>query len=87
MKEPDIDTSSLATNLAAVANRYGYGPADESYADIIVLVVCDPIESGLMTWEDSVAEDIASGAPASDAEAFNDYARTVFCPGMGYDVG
>ncbi len=81
-------TQEMVTALGIVGDETGYGISTsvpmnqkqrEDYAYAIVLL-CRDIGAGETSWENSVNEDVFSGAGLSDAQRLNDYARTEFCP-------
>ncbi|MFF1555786.1 hypothetical protein ACFVX3_32720 [Rhodococcus erythropolis] len=81
-------TQEMVTALGIVGDETGYGISTsvpmnqeqrEDFAYAIVLL-CRDIGAGEMSWENSVNEDVFSGAELSDAQRLNDYARTEFCP-------
>lgn len=78
----------VIVRLGRAADVFGYGlgpgtvldyeqATDFAYA---VSTVCDGWRSGDLTFQDSVDEDVTSGAPASDARAFNRFLESDFCP-------
>lgn len=81
-------TPEMVSALGIVGDETGYGiskstPTNqeqrENFAYAIVLL-CREIAAGETSWEDSVYEDVFSGAAAFDAQRLNDYARIEFCP-------
>jgi len=78
----------MVTALGIVGDEAGYGISKsvpmnqeqrEDFAYAIVLL-CRDIGAGETSWENSLNEDLFSGAELSDAQRFNDYARIEFCP-------
>ncbi|ANQ75588.1 hypothetical protein [Rhodococcus qingshengii] len=81
-------TPGMVTALGIVGDEAGYGISKsvpmnqeqrEDFAYAIVLL-CRDIGAGETSWENSLNEDLFSGAELSDAQRLNDYARTEFCP-------
>lgn len=81
-------TQEMVTALGIVGDETGYGISTsvpmnqeqrEDFAYAIVLL-CRDIGAGETSWENSVNEDVFSGAELSDAQRLNDYTRTEFCP-------
>ena len=81
-------TPGMVTALGIVGDEAGYGISKsapmnqeqrEDFAYAIVLL-CRDIGGGETSWENSLNEDLFSGAELSDAQRLNDYARTDFCP-------
>jgi hypothetical protein len=82
-------TDDMVRQLGAMADLTGYGldkdtplPFDQAqdFASLIVSRVCDEVASGALTWEQSIAQDVATGAPVGDAQQMNGDMREVFCP-------
>lgn len=80
-------TPEMVTALRIVGDYTGYGiskstPTNqeqrENFAYAIGLL-CREISAGETSWEESINEDIFSGAASSDAQRVNDYARIEFC--------
>ncbi|MFF1947024.1 hypothetical protein ACFVWF_33350 [Rhodococcus qingshengii] len=81
-------TPGMVTALGIVGGEVGYGISKsvpmnqeqrEDFAYAIVLL-CRDIGGGETSWENSLNEDLFSGAELSDAQRLNDYARIEFCP-------
>lgn len=81
-------TPGMVTALGIVGDEAGYGISKsvpmnqeqrEDFAYAIVLL-CRDIGAGETSWENSLNEDLFSGAELSDAQRLNDYARIEFCP-------
>ena len=81
-------TPGMVTALGIVGDEVGYGISKsvpmnqeqrEDFAYAIVLL-CRDIGGGETSWENSLNEDLFSGAELSDAQRLNDYARIEFCP-------
>lgn len=80
--------SAVIDELGRMADVYGYGLSPGSplsYEQAIefayaVSLTCDFLDSGAMTFNESVREDIQGGAPPSDARGFNRYLDRTFCP-------
>ena len=79
---------AVVVQLGQVADLYGYGlgpgtsldyeqATDFAYA---VSIICDDLRSGAMTLQESIDEDVVSGAPPGDARGFNRYLKSTFCP-------
>jgi hypothetical protein len=82
-------SDSTVRQLGLVADRTGYGgfsrviAFDDAQGLASVMVTfCDEIAAGEKTWTQSVAEDVATGAPRADAEEMNRYLRQTFCPAV-----
>ncbi|MGY1777740.1 hypothetical protein ACI8AV_17920 [Geodermatophilus sp. SYSU D00804] len=78
----------MVRQLGTKADETGYGLAPgtplpfeqaQSFAAIIV-PVCDKVADGQTTWSAQTAQDVADGAPPTDAREMNGYLRDVFCP-------
>lgn len=78
----------VIVRLGRAADAFGYGLGEGTTLDYeqstnfayAVALVCDEWRSGDLTFEDSVEEDVMSGAPPSDARAFNHFLESDFCP-------
>lgn len=78
----------VIVRLGRAADVFGYGLGPGTALDYeqatnfayAVSTVCDGWRSGDVTFQDSVDEDVASGAPATDARAFNRFLADDFCP-------
>lgn len=81
-------TEDLARRLHDVASRTNYGVVrnepipDDIYPTVVhaMLMRCDDIRTGYITWQDAVDEDMFSGASSSDATTLNRFLREEFCP-------
>lgn len=84
----------VIVRLGRAADAYGYGLGPGTTLDYeqatnfayAVSLVCDGWRSGESTFQDSVDEDVASGAPLSDARGFNRFLQADFCPAY-YEAG
>lgn len=79
---------AVVVQLGQVADLYGYGLGPGTSLDYeqatnfayAVSIICDDLRSGAMTLQESIDEDVVSGAPPGDARGFNRYLKGVFCP-------
>jgi hypothetical protein len=74
-------SSALIRRLISVANDLGYGPATRGFA-LLMVDTCRDVESGYSDWDELIDEDVASGAPRKDAEAFYSFLDDEFCVGV-----
>lgn len=83
-------TDDEVRRLGAMADRTGYGlgpgttlPFDQAQNFAVVLILtCDQVAAGELTWDDAIAADVSTGAPQGAAREMNGYLRDVFCPGL-----
>lgn len=73
--------AALVQRLIEVANDSGYGPADESFANVMA-GVCRDVESGHSTWDEVIAQDVADGASKADAKRLYVFVRGQLCPAL-----
>ncbi len=74
--------------LGRAADIYGYGLGPGTSLDYdqatnfayAVTLTCDGWRDGNLSFEDSVSEDVMSGASETDAIAMNRYLESTFCP-------
>lgn len=78
----------VIVRLGRTADVFGYGLGPGTALDYeqatnfayAVSTVCDGWRSGDLTFQDSVDEDVMSGAPPADARGFNRFLESDFCP-------
>lgn len=92
-EDPEIDNElNLAhddiVRLGRAADIYGYGLGPGTSLDYdqatnfayAVTLTCDGWRDDSLSFEDSVTEDVISGASEADATAMNRYLESTFCP-------
>jgi hypothetical protein len=72
-------TDHMAEQLIAVANENGYGPADKTFAALMI-DACRDAESGHMSFEEMIAQDAADAAGLAEAQQFYSYLANEYCP-------
>jgi hypothetical protein len=81
-------SDDMVRQLGAMADMTGYGlDADtplpfaqaQNFASVIVMT-CEEVASGSLTWPESIARDVTDGASLAHARHMNGYLRDVFCP-------
>lgn len=87
LEQAGVSTDMVAA-LGVVGDETGYGiskstPMNQEQREgfaYAIMLLCREIAAGETSWEQSVSEDVFSGAERADAQRLNDYARTEFCP-------
>lgn len=72
-------SDELADELADLANKLGYGPADRSFA-LIMVITCRDVAAGSKSFAEVVDLDVAGGAPRAKAEQMYEFVKTKVCP-------
>lgn len=74
-------SDALAQRLVVAADDAGYGPADTSFAALMI-DTCRDVDSGYSNWNELIDQDVADGAPRRQAGTFYAFLRTQFCPAV-----